>query len=76
MNLGIPGHVIDILEAGSLDAGAGDVVLPLHDNVRALCEIRGIDPLTLAGWGLVLSASLAPLVCGQLLKGVIQGVRS
>jgi hypothetical protein len=49
MNLGIPGHVIDILEAGSLDAGAGDVVLPLHDNVRALCEIRCIDPMTLAG---------------------------
>lgn len=49
MNLGIPGHVMDILEAGSLDAGAGDVILPLHDNVRALCEIRGIDPMTLAG---------------------------
>ena len=49
MNLGIPGHVIDILEAGSLDASAGDAILPLHDEVRALCEIRGIDPLTLAG---------------------------
>jgi hypothetical protein len=49
MNLGFPGHVIDILEAGSLDAGAGDVVLPMHDNVRALCEIRGIGPMTLAG---------------------------
>jgi hypothetical protein len=49
MNLGITGHVIDILEAGRLDAGAGDAILPLHDEVRALCEIRGIDPLTLAG---------------------------
>ena len=48
MKLGIPGHVIDILEAGSLDAGAGDVILPLQDEVRALCEIRGIDPMTLA----------------------------
>ena len=49
MKLGIPGHVIDIQEAGCLDAGAGDAILPLHDEVRTLCEIRGIDPLTLAG---------------------------
>ena len=61
MNLGITGHVIDILEAGRLDAGAGDAILPLHDEVRALCEIRGIDPLTLAG---AQDTPLPEITCG------------